>query len=91
MAGRAGTEGKEIQMRLKPIKHNAPKALHKAAADVMSSPGKYLTEGQLAEVLGMSVKQAVIKAAEMNFSRIPVKNTRYYSKKQVQAYLNEII
>ena len=75
-------------MRLIPIPRNAPKVLNKSVSKIMSSGGKFLTETQLAEVLGLSLKQAIKKAAELNFSRIPVKKTRYYSKKQVQAYLS---
>jgi hypothetical protein len=35
----------------------------------------------------MSVKDAVQFAVEHNFSRIPVKGSHYYSKRQIQAYL----
>jgi hypothetical protein len=75
-------------MKLIPIKRNAPQVLNKTIGKIMSSGGKFLTEAQLAEVLGLSMKQAVIKAAALKFSRIPVNKTRYYSKKQVQAYLS---
>jgi len=74
-------------MKLIPIKRNAPQVLNKNVSRIMSAGGKFLTEDQLAEVLGLNKKQAVIKAAALKFSRIPVKKTRYYSKKQVQAYL----
>ena len=77
-------------MKLKLIKHHSLVVVNKNVRGIMGSGGKYLTEAQLADVLGLSVKQAVIKAAVLKFSRIHVKNTRYYSKKQVQAYLNEI-
>ena len=76
-------------MQLKPKKYLSHKVLPKNVGDIMNSPGKFLTETQLAEVFGLNIKKAIIKAAELNFSRIPVKNTRYYSKKQVQAYLNK--
>ena len=78
-------------MRLKPTKHHIPKILDKNIAAIMSSPGKFLTEEQLADILGLNIKQAVIKAAELKLSRIHVKYTRYYSKKQVQAYLDRSI
>jgi hypothetical protein len=55
----------------------------------MKSGGKFITEAQLADILGLNVNKAVIKAAELKFSRIHVKNTRYYSKKQIRAYLSK--
>jgi DNA-directed RNA polymerase specialized sigma subunit len=55
---------------------------------ITKSGGKYITKEELAQILGMSVKDAVKKAVELRFSRIPVKGSHYYSKRQVQAYLN---
>ncbi len=76
-------------MKLKPTKHYTPKIEDKNITTIMSSPGKFLTEEQLADILGLNVKQAVIKAAELKFSRIHVKYSRYYSKKQMQEYLTK--
>lgn len=56
---------------------------------ILKSPGKFLTEAQLAEILGLNIQKAVILAAEVKLSRIHVKKTRYYSKKQILAYLNK--
>lgn len=75
-------------MRLVPKKNHAAMAVQRKIETITKSGGKYLTEEQLAEVLGLSVKQAVIKAVELKFARIPIKGTRYYSKRQVQSYLN---
>ena len=78
-------------MQLKPkMYYQAPKAVNKNIEEIMKSPGKFLTEIQLGEILGLSVKQAVIKAVELKFSRIHIKKSRYYSKKQVQVYLNKV-
>ena len=77
-------------MQLKPkIIHVQPKVLGTHIEDIMKSPGKFITQEQLAEILELSVKQAIIKAVDLGFSRIHVKKSRYYSKKQVQAYLNK--
>jgi len=56
---------------------------------IIKSPGRLVTEPQLAEILGLNVQKAVIRAAELKLSRIHVKQTRYYSKKQILAYLNK--
>jgi hypothetical protein len=56
---------------------------------IMKAPGKFVTEAQLAEILGLNIQKAVILAAELKLSRIHVKKSRYYSKKQIQAYLNK--
>jgi hypothetical protein len=66
-----------------------PKVVDPKIEEIMATEGKFLTETQLAEILGLSVKQAVIKAVLLKFSRIRVKGSRYYSKKQVRAYLNK--
>ena len=77
-------------MHLKLKKYIAPpKTLDKHIEDIMKSPGRYLTETQLAEILGLTIKKAVIRAAELKFSRIHVQKTRCYSKKQILAYLTK--
>jgi len=76
-------------MQLKPIKYHSPMVVEKKVDEIMKSGGKFITEAQLADILGLNVNKAVIKAAELKFSRIHVKNTRYYSKKQIRAYLSK--
>ena len=75
-------------MQLKPIKKRAPAVLEPHISAIMSTPGQFITEAQLAEILDLSVKQAVIKAIQLRLSRIHVNKTRCYSKKQILAYLN---
>ena len=76
-------------MRLKPTKHHSSRVLPEKVDKIMKSPGKFVTEAQLAEILGLNIQKAVIMAAESKLSRIHVKKTRYYSKKQILAYLNK--
>jgi chromosome segregation and condensation protein ScpB len=77
-------------MQLKPKTFQVqPVYGNKTIEAIMKSPRKFVTEEQLAEILGLNVNKAVIKAVELKFARIPVKNSRYYSKKQIQAYLNK--
>jgi hypothetical protein len=76
-------------MQLKPTKSSPPKAIPKTIEEIMKSPGKFLTETQLAEILGLNIQKAVIMAAELKLSRIHIKKSRYYSKKQILAFLNK--
>ena len=76
-------------MQLKPTKSCPPKAIPKTIEEIMKSPGKFVTEAQLSEILGLNIQKAVLLAAEMKLSRIHVKKSRYYSKKQIQAYLSK--
>lgn len=77
-------------MQLKPIRRCSIKALPKHIDDILKSDGKFITEAQLAEILGLSVQKAVIKAVTLGFSRIHVKNSRYYSKKQIKTYFDNL-
>lgn len=77
-------------MQLKPIRRCSAKTLPKHITDIMNADGKFITETQLAEILGLTVQKAVNKAIVLGFSRIHVKNSRYYSKKQVKAYLDNL-
>ena len=55
-------------MQLKPkIIHVQPKVLGTHIEDIMKSPGKFITQEQLAEILELSVKQAIIKAVDLGF------------------------
>jgi hypothetical protein len=76
-------------MQLKPTKQCSPGTIPEKVKNIMKTPGKFVTETQLAEILGLNVQKAVIMAAELKLSRIHVKKTRYYSKKQILAYLNK--
>lgn len=75
-------------MPLQPKRDLRAIALQRKMEKVTRSGGKYITREELAELLGLSVKDAQQKAVELNFSRIPVKGSHYYSKRQVLAYLN---
>lgn len=76
-------------MQLKLTKRLNKKPVPANVSEILNAPGKFLTEAQLAEVLGLNIQKAVIEAAKFNFSRIPVKKTYYYSKKQVRAFLDK--
>ena len=76
-------------MQLKPTKKREPKPIPAKTNEILNSPGKFVTETQLAEILGLNIQKAVILAAEVKLSRIRVKKSRYYSKKQILAYLNQ--
>ena len=74
-------------MKLKPKKNIANVDLQKKVDSIVEPGRDHITEEELARIMGMSIKDAKKKAVELNFSRIPVKGTHYYSKKQVLNYL----
>jgi high-affinity K+ transport system ATPase subunit B len=73
---------------LKPKRSHMQAAIQKKVEQATDSGGKYVTEEQLADILGLSVKDAVKLALHQRFSRIRVKGSIYYSKRQLQAYLS---
>lgn len=75
-------------MQLRPIRRHVPKPPPNIEA-ILQSADKYITEEQLAEILGLTVRQAVIKAYKLGFARIPIKKSRCYAKRQIVAWLNE--
>ncbi|MCB4792467.1 MAG: hypothetical protein LHV68_11375 [Elusimicrobia bacterium] len=74
---------------MKPARHHIPRITNEKAEEILKSCGKFVTEEQLAEIFELNVNKAVIKAVELGFSRIRIKKTRYYSKKQILAYLSK--
>jgi hypothetical protein len=76
-------------MKLKPKRQAPLRQLSAEAAAVMAAPGEFMTEDELARIMGLNVTQAVKKALSVKLSRIRVKNSRYYSKKQVKAWLEK--